>query len=262
VSDTPTRWRLLLTAPLDGAANMALDEALRERARETGEHVLRVYAWRRPTLSFGRNQRARGLYDPLRLRAAGLDVVRRPTGGRAVLHHREVTYSVTAPAPPAASLRESYGRINRLLSDGLRRLGVTVETVAGTARRTPAPTEAPCFELPVAGELVLGGRKLAGSAQWREGGALLQHGSILIEDDQSAVATLLSPPLPPTSRPATLREAMGRAPALGEVASALVASVRALEDPAAAPLAMDAMWSAELPRARARYADPSWTWRR
>jgi len=253
-------WRLLLSPVSTGADNMALDDALLERARATGESVLRVYAWARPTLSFGRNQTARGLYAPERLAERGVDAVRRPTGGRALLHHREVTYSVTAPVSLGA-LRESYVRINRLLLDGLCRLGVAA-SIADGGGRAAVPGIAPCFEAPAPGELVHRGRKLVGSAQWRDQDVLLQHGSILIEDDQSAVATLLSPPLPPTLPPATLRDAMGRAPALGEVASALVASVRALEDPTAAPLAMDEMWSAELPRARARYADPSWTWRR
>ena len=254
------RWRLLICDPACGVENMAIDEVLVSRARATGECVLRVYGWARPTLSFGRNQTAVGHYDAARLARHAVDVVRRPTGGRAVLHHREVTYSVTAPVSLGA-LRESYVRINRLLLDGLCRLGVAA-SIADGAGRAAVPGIAPCFEAPAPGELVHRGRKLVGSAQWRDQDVLLQHGSILVEDDQSAVATLLSPPLPPTLAPATLREAMGRAPALAEVASALVASVRALEDPAAAPLAMDEMWSAELPRARARYADPSWTWRR
>src|SRR6476620_9212884 len=90
-------WRLLLSPPLGGPENMALDEALMGRARRTGESVLRVYAWSRPTLSLGRNQRAVGLYREQALAERGVGVVRRPTGGRALLHHREITYSVTAP---------------------------------------------------------------------------------------------------------------------------------------------------------------------
>src|SRR5689334_12950551 len=110
-------WRILFTPPLSAVDNMALDGALLDRAREGGETVLRVYGWRSPTLSFGRNQRARGLYDGQAAAERGIEVVRRPTGGRAVLHHREVTYSVTGPAPAGHGLGESYGRINRLLLD-------------------------------------------------------------------------------------------------------------------------------------------------
>ena len=82
------RWRILLSSPLPGADNMALDEALMDRARVSGEAVLRVYRWTTPTLSLGRNQRAAGLYDLQAAAAAGVTFVRRPTGGRALLHLR------------------------------------------------------------------------------------------------------------------------------------------------------------------------------
>src|SRR4051794_837993 len=92
-----SRWRVLLAPPRSGAENMARDSALQLRAASTSETVFSIYSWDRPTLSFGRHQPAAGLYDVERLRAATVDIVRRPTGGRAILHHREVTYSVTAP---------------------------------------------------------------------------------------------------------------------------------------------------------------------
>lgn len=255
------RWRLLLTPARSGADNMALDDALLARARDTGEAVLRVYTWTRPTLSLGRNQTARGLYDADRARAAGIDIVRRPTGGRAVLHHREVTYSITAPADDAGSLRESYDRINRLLLEGLRALGVDAR-LAEPAGRAPAPGAAPCFEEPTAGELVLGGRKLVGSAQVRDDGALLQHGSILIDDDQALASSLLVHPLPPPPPPATLRAALGRAPSVEEVAGSLFRAVRALEDPGAGVLVPAPALEDAARRARARYEDDRWTWRR
>ena len=83
-----------------------MDVSLLDRARSSGECVMRIYEWSRPTLSLGRNQAARGHYDLERARAAGIDFVRRPTGGRAVLHHRELTYSVTAPAAALGPARE------------------------------------------------------------------------------------------------------------------------------------------------------------
>src|SRR4249919_3786115 len=119
-------WSLLLTPPLTGAENMALDEALLERASVSGAAVLRVYTWSKPTISFGRNQAACGTYDPGRARERGIAVVRRPTGGRSLLHHREITYSVTAPAT-VGGLSETYQRINALLLNSLRRLGVPAE---------------------------------------------------------------------------------------------------------------------------------------
>jgi len=240
---------------------MALDEALMERARETGEWVLRIYAWSSPTLSLGRNQTALGRYDLDEIRRRKYDVVRRPTGGRAILHHREITYSVTAPAAHAGDLRESYERINALLMHGLRSLGVGAQ-VAAPAARAAAPGIAPCFDAPSAGELMLGGRKLAGSAQWRADDALLQHGSILLEDDQSDLAALTTGAHRDIPAPATLREAMGRVPSSSEVAAALEMSVRALEDLHVTPLAVDDALRARAVALVVRYLDEGWTWRR
>ncbi len=240
---------------------MALDEALMARARGSGEWVLRVYSWSSPTVSLGRNQTARGRYDLKVIRARGLSVVRRPTGGRAILHHREITYSVTAPVAGAGDLRESYERINRLLVDALRRLGVMAE-VARPASRAASPGMAPCFDEPAAGELTVGGRKLAGSAQWRSEGALLQHGSILIADDQSSLAELAIGSQARMPAPATLAEALGRAPSVTDVAGALAEAVRALEDPSASSLAIDEAVRARASELVVRYLDDEWTWRR
>lgn len=255
-----SRWRLFLTGPATGSENMALDEALMLRARVAGEWVLRVYSWSAPTLSLGRNQSARTAYDPATLAAAGIGVVRRPTGGRAVLHDREVTYSVTAPATSAGALQESYARINRLLLDGLRKLGVAAE-VARVAR-APKPDLSPCFERPSPGELMAIGRKLAGSAQWRDHDALLQHGSILVDGDQAPVSALLREPTAPSTPPATLRMMLGREPTVCEVAGALFDAVRRNEDPLASELTLDSALVDTMTELRSRYENAAWTWRR
>ena len=261
---TGSRWRVLLSPPASGVENMALDEALLARARGTGETVLRVYTWSRPTLSLGRHQRARGRYRPDVLHDRCIDVVRRPTGGRAVLHHREITYSVTAPCGAAQGLRESYGSINRLLMAGLRALGMAVRLAAP---RGPEPNlgDAPCFDTPAAGELVWRGRKLVGSAQWRERGALLQHGSILIHDDQSLLSELLACPTQSGPPPATLFEVLGRSPTALELAEALLGTVREVEDSDAELVSGGDLLDADLERlaarARLRYLNDDWTWR-
>ncbi len=256
-------WRFLFTPPREAAANMALDRALMDRAREKGEWILRVYGWSPPALSLGRNQRAAGAWDLEAIAARGIAIVRRPTGGRAILHDREATYSVTAPAGDAGVLAESYTRINRILVHGLRALGVDVH-VAPAAARQPVPGLTPCFELPAPGELMAGSRKLVGSAQWRDAGALLQHGSIMLEGDQSLVATLLRKPLPLPPPPATLGALLGRVPTIEEVGVALFQAVRALEDPGATPLDATEADEAETNAARIRplFEDPGWTWRR
>ena len=126
---------------------MARDAGLMDRARETGEAVFSVYSWERPTLSLGRNQTASGRYDLDQMRERSIDVVRRPTGGRALLHWHEVTYSVTAPIADGDSLKSSYERINRILLDGLSRLGVGASESRG-GLPTPSPGELPCFATP------------------------------------------------------------------------------------------------------------------
>lgn len=240
------------------------------RAAETGAWILRVYRWSAPTLSLGRNQIARGAYDLDLLAARGIAVVRRPTGGRAILHDREITYSVAAPVADAGDLRESYVRINRLLIAALHALGVDAAVVAEDeshrSRReanleVDHPGLLPCFHHPSMGEIVFQGRKLIGSAQWRSEGALLQHGSILIDDDQMQLSSLLvdGPEIPPA---ATLRDALGHAPNADGVASALFDAVRTLEDPEASTLSVDADLEQRANRLRAHYLDPTWTWRR
>lgn len=255
-------WRLLFAAPRTGAENMARDVALQARAGRTGETVFSIYSWSRPTLSFGRNQPAAGLYDLDRIHAAGIDVVRRPTGGRAILHNREVTYSVTAPLQDA-SLRETYARINRILQDGLSRLGVAV-MAATQSERAAVPSVRPCFEAPAEGELVARGGKLVGSAQYRDAGALLQHGSILVNDDQSSLpdfAADSSAETDPVPAPATLHALLGRSPDAAEVAEAMFDAVRSLEDARAMELDEDEVRDATLQHV-SHFLDEGWTWRR
>lgn len=251
------RWRFLDSGLLDGAEQMSLDAGLMDRARETGESHLRVYGWSRPTLSFGRHESVRGRFSPEALELAGVGAVRRPTGGRVLMHHREVTYSVTAPAPDGERLKESYRRINAMLMSAIARLGVRVaEAAANGARR---PGGAACFAEPSAGELVVDGRKLVGSAQVRERGALLQHGSILIDDDQPRIVALALAPLTPAMPAATLRAALGRAPAYDEVRDALRG---ALADAAGDPLPLDACEAARFAAPhRGQFASAEWTWR-
>jgi lipoate-protein ligase A len=189
-------------------------------------------------------------------------VVRRPTGGRAILHDREITYSVTAPVDEGVPLRETYERINRILCSGLSRLGVFVEAAA-RSERAHVPSIRPCFETPAEGELVADGAKLVGSAQWRDGGALLQHGSILVDDDQSALRIYGSDvgSFETIPAPATLHSLLGRAPDVREVATAMFDAVRGLEDADATRL-METEIRGEAMDRVPHFLDEDWTWRR
>ena len=272
------RWRFLDSGAADGATNMATDAALMAHARRTGVATFRVYSWDRPTLSLGRHERARDRFDAARIAAQGIGVVRRPTGGRALLHHREVTYSVTAPvgapgvAPGVAqgcapSLRESYAAINSVLLDALARLGVSA-TIVGSARRLRPlrPEGASCFAEPSAGELTVGGAKLVGSAQLREAGALLQHGSILLADDQrtiDALRTCDAAARSMTASAATLGAILGREVGYGEVRDALAGAFeQATGATAMAAVSETASLRADIARLTIEFAEPSWTWRR
>ena len=188
-------WRILVDGPLPGAANMARDHALAELVGHP-EAVLRLYRWRPATLSLGRNEPFGEIHRGLLAGSPNVGVVRRPTGGRAVLHDRELTYAVAAPVGAFGGLRAAYRAINRALAEGLRRLGVAAELAGPRSpriisrehrERRSAPLAGACFADSAEGEVVAGGRKLVGSAQRRIGRAFLQHGSLLLDDDQGAL---------------------------------------------------------------------------
>ena len=162
---------------------MAVDEVLLEGvAAGTTPPTLRFYEWTPQCLSLGYFQPI-DVVDVAGCRALGVEVVRRPTGGRAILHDRELTYSVALPASVLGhdgGVLPSYYRLSLALQDGLRRLGVPATLAPESA--AGGPVHGPvCFDRPSAHEILLHGRKLVGSAQMRRGGGILQHGSILIE---------------------------------------------------------------------------------
>lgn len=177
----PATWRLIIESkPRSGPANMAVDEAIAE-ACATGESLptLRFYRWDPATISLGRNQPVADLDMPVIARA-GFDVVRRSTGGRAILHTDELTYSVAAPADePRAKggVMDAYLRLSNALLAGLNGLDLPADKAPGHVR-AGADVSAACFEVPSAYEITSGGRKLMGSAQSRRAGYVLQHGSL------------------------------------------------------------------------------------
>jgi lipoate-protein ligase A len=242
--------------PRPGWLNMAIDSALLERA-EAGERWLRLYAWQ-PTLSFGRHEPAGRRYDAGRIAALGLAVVRRPTGGRAVWHAGELTYAVVMPADGAGSLRDAYRDIHLLLRDALRSLGVPAE-LAPLGRAIPVDAGA-CFASPAGGEVVVGGRKVVGSAQLRRGSALLQHGSILLLDDQTVVVRVTRGAAT-VDRSLPLGRAAGRPVSWEEAADAVRRTASTAWGPGAVPAPATL---AEIERRAAaageHFLSPTWTW--
>jgi lipoate-protein ligase A len=192
---------------------MAVDEALARACDEgaPGFPVVRFYWWTLPTLSLGAKERLREAADIEACRRLGIALVRRPTGGRAVLHDRELTYSVIAPlgVPPFdESVESSYRVIAEAMRAGFAELGIELELTAGSRKIRPtslSPDELtgadaaervraaalrhlPCFAAPSRYELAYGGRKVVGSAQRRLRNAVLQHGSILLRSDPERLA--------------------------------------------------------------------------
>jgi lipoate-protein ligase A len=249
-------WRLIIQPDgRPGAENMALDHSLLRAARE-GVSFLRLYRWNPPCLSFGRNEPALTRYDTKAIERLGLSTVRRPTGGRAVWHEAEVTYAVAGPSDLFGSLREAYIRIHEVLAAALRALGMEPELAARTSGSAPGPGSGACFAAPVGGEVVVRGRKLVGSAQVREGGAFLQHGSILLDDGQNVVAEVTRG-TGAAPQATSISAVLGRSVAFEEVADAVASEARRVWDGA---------WQrSELeprPEEVELFEDPEWTWRR
>jgi lipoyl(octanoyl) transferase len=202
---------------------MAVDEAL-ARCRRPGEATLRIYRWERPTLSFGRNQPARERYDPFALESLGVDSVRRPTGGREVLHDRELTYAVVAPVAGPGSLRGWYHEVNRALLETLVALGASGALAEPEGRALP-PDAGACFGEPAEGEVVARGRKIVGSAQRRFGETLLQHGSLLLDRPSVSLEALRTPGGGRGEAGGiTLAELLGAAPGFDRVAATVEAA--------------------------------------
>ncbi|MCX6057789.1 MAG: lipoate--protein ligase family protein, partial [Chloroflexi bacterium] len=187
-------WRLLHTPPASGAWNMAVDESILEHIQR-GESLpaLRLYAWDPPCLSLGHAQPFADV-DMERVKAHGWEVVRRLTGGRAILHTDELTYSVTGSASEpilSGSILESYNRIARALLFAVRELGLPVEMKEHITEPATLNLNPVCFEVPSTYEITVDGKKLIGSAQARRKEGVLQHGSLPLTGDLTRICQAL-----------------------------------------------------------------------
>lgn len=272
----PATWRLIIEdSPRSGPANMAVDESLAEAvAAGDAPPTLRFYRWQPAAVSLGRHQPLTDV-DREKIAALGYELVRRNTGGRAILHTDELTYSVTAPAEDprmTGGVMDAYLRISNGLLAGLQRLGLAAEKAAGDVRTGP-DVSAACFEVPSAYEITARGRKLMGSAQSRRKGYVLQHGSLPLTGDIARLVDVLALPADEAAalrvhlaqRACTLADALGVAqdsPLLdfGRVAGAMA---EGLGDTLRLAWKPGQLSAAENRRAaellRTRYADPDWT---
>jgi len=262
------RWRLLDTGVADGATNMAIDEAiLRAVAAGLALPTLRFFAWQPPCLSLGQAQSFADV-DWEACFERGYDVVRRPTGGRAILHMDELTYSVAAlEAEPrvAGGIVASYRRLSEGLLDGLRRMGVPgVEAHHPEATRN-SPSEPVCFESPSTYEITVANKKLVGSAQVRRDGGVLQHGTLPLAGDIARICDVLASrpdPVCVRARATTVASVLGRPVSFQEAAEAIARGFSSALNLELAPgdlLLQERAWADEL--RRDRYAADEWNHR-
>lgn len=187
-------WRLIVHSEAAGATNMAVDDAILSSVIDAASlPTLRFYQWAPICLSLGRNQKLAEVDLPA-CTAAGVDIVRRPTGGRSILHADELTYSVSlSQTDPRAKggIVEGYRRLSEGLLAGLHCLGLSAVQSAGQAEPGGRST-AVCFESPSDYEITVAGRKLVGSAQWRIRGGVLQHGSLPLHGDLTRIVDYLA----------------------------------------------------------------------
>ncbi len=226
-------WRLIISNSACGAWNMALDEAILESVvNQKCPPTLRLYAWFPPCLSLGQAQPVRDV-DMAALESRGWDLVRRPTGGRAILHTDELTYSVAARQDEprvSGSILESYRRISAALLHALVILGLSPRA----DQKYPLPDGAQqngavCFEVPSNYEITVNGKKLIGSAQARRSNGILQHGSLPLYGDLTRITQVLAYPDQPSqevaarrliSHAATVESILGNSPGWEEAANA------------------------------------------
>jgi lipoyl(octanoyl) transferase len=266
-------WRVITSQNLEGAWNMASDEAILEAV---GQHqvppTLRLYSWNPPCLSLGYAQPVKDV-DCDTLEEAGWRLVRRPTGGRAILHTDELTYSVIGPLNEprlAGGVLESYRRISLALLQALHSLGLPAR--ADQSYPLPAGAQqngAVCFEVPSNYEITASGKKIIGSAQSRRLAGILQHGSLPLTGDLTRITRVLNFSSE-TDRnqaaqrllehAATLEAVLGRVITWDEAARAFIT---AFEQCLEIKLTPAFLTGGELKRAaelvKSKYANPDWT---
>jgi len=252
---------------------MAVDEAILEAAgRGDSPPTLRLYAWAPPCLSLGYAQ-PYGDVDLEQLEGHGWQVVRRPTGGRAILHTDELTYAVIGPNDEprlVGGVLESYQRLSQALLVALQSLNLPVQArqlgSKSPANKAPNPV---CFEIPSSYEITVAGKKLIGSAQARRKDGVLQHGSLPLHGDLRRITQALAYPDQATHQQAAARlieRATTVEEILGEQISweqAAEAFIEAFSGTLKLDLTPGALTDAERARAQQlveeKYAHPSWT---
>jgi len=195
-------WRLIEDGPGGGAMNMATDRAILTACGEgKAPPTLRIYGWQQPTVTTGYSQNSVRDLDMSRCRSMRIPVVSRPTGGRALLHDNELTYSLVAPIPHPrfpSNLRAAFQVVSEALLISLGKMGIQDAAMANTRGASGNERSPSCFSLLNHCEITVNNKKLIGSAQRRKSGSFLQHGSLWMECDRELMNSLFRFDLPQT----------------------------------------------------------------
>lgn len=256
-------WDLLIDPePRRGGANMAVDEYLFRGLTKEPRTIVRFYSWARPTASLGYTQSADKVLDLDYCRRNGIDVVRRITGGKLVLHWREVTYSIASSDTETFSptLAESYRLISAALIRGLEKMGLQAR-LAGPPPSSYLKGNMPCFAYPARDEIEIAGRKIVGSAQKRVAGRFLQHGSIPLHDDEGLLKCIsLARDENSDLKQTSVSEALGREVDRGWAVDCLAKGMAEKFGVRLLPLTLEAAAEDAIRRIQERrYEDEGWT---
>jgi lipoate-protein ligase A len=268
----PKHWRFILSPPATGVENMALDEAiLMSVIAGEAPPTLRLYAWEPPCLSIGYAQPVADV-DQKMLGKYGWDLVRRPTGGRAILHTDELTYAIVGTSTDqhvGGGVLESYQRISRGLVASLTLLGMSVEVQPDLSIPEEQRSNPVCFQVPSAYEITVNDRKLIGSAQVRRRGGVLQHGSLPLRGDITRICKVLRFEDEASrsqavhflrNRAATVEDLLGSSITWQQVADVVIQGFRKALN---LDLELDSPSDSEITQAKrlasSCYTDPGWT---
>jgi lipoate-protein ligase A len=258
-------WHLIIDrTPHKGSWNMALDDYMFRSLGEDATTYLRFYRWDGPTVSIGHSQKAANVVNLDFCRMNGIDIVRRITGGKLVLHHKEVTYSVCSSDTEIFSkeLMDSYRLISEALNFCLQRMGI--ESLL--AKDTPSDYARgihTCFSLPARDELQVEGKKIIGSAQKRTGKKFVQHGSIPLEKEADLLMSASrSSQKESTIKMTSLSEELGKKVDFDGAVEHFVSGISEYFDVSLVPISFSAdQLDAIRKIQKERYENPDWTYK-
>jgi len=256
-------WKLIIDkAPPSGAFNMAVDDFLFRSLSNKPETFLRFYRWKRPTVSLGYAQNIQDVVDQDYCKDHRIDIVRRMTGGKLVLHHKEVTYCLCSSDVETftSTLMGSYRLISEALVKGLEKMGLRPH-LAGAPPVSYVKGNLPCFSHPAQNEIELAGKKIVGSAQKRAGSKFIQHGSLPLEEDEQLLRSITSfKDVRSRMHTTSLSRALGRAVSFEWAVEHLIAGISEYFGVRMKIKTFDEEEKEAISRIqRERYADKQWT---